>query len=94
MNARAQAEQRVTQLRWLTLAGNAVAETVGNGVTSHAVVFPRAEQDTSYGVMVNPSWSTTVRVAPADKTTTGFTARFGTAAGATDTIDWLTFRSE
>lgn len=48
------------------------------------------EPDTSYGVIVTPSWLTTVRVT--SKTTAGFTIDFGTAAPSGATVDWFLVR--
>jgi hypothetical protein len=92
-DAREDAIKRNMQRRLGTSGGSAVGVAVGNGATSHAVTFARREFDANYGVSITPSWSTTVRIAPADKSTTGFTVRFGTAAGATDFIDWLVYRA-
>ncbi len=78
--------------RWLPQAGNFVAQAVSNGATSVAVTFPRAEPDTAYGVNATPNWGTTVWVS--SKTKTGCTINFGTAAGASATVDISIFRSE
>lgn len=83
------------RLRHFTPSGCGVDASVTTGATSVAITFKRAESNTSYGVNVIPSWSTTVYVAAADKATTGFTAHFGTApSGSPGAISWATFRSE
>lgn len=92
MSEQQAAHFRELRRRFLTNGGNAVGVAVGNGATSHAVTFDIAEPDVNYGVSVTPTWATTVRVAEADKSTTGFTVRFGSAAGASDKIDYLVFR--
>ncbi len=78
--------------RFLTSAGNKVAQAVTAAASSVAVTFPRTEVDTSYGVCATPSWSSTVWIS--GKTTTGCTLNFGTAAPAGATVDYITFRSE
>ena len=78
--------------RFLTSAGNRVAVAVTAAATTVAVTFPRTEVDTSYGVNATPNWGTTVWVT--NKTTTGCTVNFGTAAPANATVDLITFRSE
>lgn len=92
-DARGDAIARNMQRRLGTNAGSGVGIAVPNGATSVTVTFARREFDALYGVHINPSWATTARVAPTDKTVTGFTARFGTAAGASATIDFLTYRA-
>lgn len=83
------------RLRHFTAAGNGVDLPVGAGATSLAVVFAREEPDTNYGVTLCPGWSTTAYVPQADKSTTGFTARFGSAApGGGSVVSFTTFRSE
>lgn len=83
------------RLRHLTAAGNGVDLAIGAGATSLAVVFEREEPNTDYGVTVTPGWSTTAYVPAVDKSTTGFTARFGTAApGGGSIASFTTFRSE
>lgn len=83
------------RLRHFTSAGNGVDLPVGAGVTSLDVVFARVEPDTNYGVTLMPGWSTTAYVPLVDKSTTGFTARFGTAApGGGSVCSFTTFRSE
>lgn len=78
--------------RFLTSAGNGIAQAVATGASSVAVTFPRAEVDASYGVVATPSWGTTVWVTA--KSTTGCTINFGTAAPAGGTVDFITFRTE
>lgn len=83
------------RLRHFTAAGNGVDTAVAGGVALKAVTFKRAEPNANYGVAVIPSWSTTVYVALADKSSTGFTVHFGTnSPGGGGTISWNTFRSE
>lgn len=78
--------------RCLTPAGNFPATAVTLAATTLAVTFPRAEQDTAYGVSVTTSWLTTVAVTT--KTTTGLTVTFGTGAPANATCDIQTWRTE
>ncbi len=83
------------RLRWFTSAGNGVDEAVAGGAPSLAVTFARTEPNSDYGVIITPSWNTTVYVALSDKSTTGFTCHFGSAApGGGGTICWATNRSE
>lgn len=89
------AKWRRLRLRFFTAAGNGVDLAVGAGATSLAVTFAREEPDTNYGVTLAPGWDTTAYVPQADKSTTGFTARFGTAApGGGSVCSFTTFRSE
>jgi hypothetical protein len=92
-DARGDAIARNMQRRLGTSGGSAVGVAVPNSASSLVVTFARREFDALFGVSINPSWSTTVRVAPADKSKTGFTVRFGTPAGAGATIDYLTYRA-
>lgn len=92
MDAREDTEWRRLRRRALTSAGNIVARAVTAAATSVPVTFPRAEVDASYGVVVTPSWNTTVWVT--NKTTAGCTINFGTAAPPSAGVDLLTFRSE
>lgn len=78
--------------RFLTPAGNRIAVAVTAAATSVAVTFPRSEVDTNFGVVATPNWGTTVWVT--NKSTTGCTVNFGTAAPANATVDLITFRSE
>lgn len=78
--------------RFFTSAGNTVAQAVTAAATSTSISFPRTEVDTSYGVNATPNWGTTVWVT--NKTTTGCTVNFGTAAPASASVDVITFRSE
>lgn len=83
------------RLRFFTAAGNGVSLAIGAAATELAVVFEREEPNTDYGIMILPGWSTTAYVPDADKATTGFTARFGTASpGGGSTVSFITFRSE
>lgn len=78
--------------RFLTPAGNGVRLSVTAAATTKAVTFEREMPDTNYGAVATPNWSTTVYVT--NRTTTGFTLNFGTAAPANATVDYVTFRSE
>jgi len=69
--------------------GAELAATAG-ATTTVLLVLP--EPDALYGVCVTPNWGTTVWVT--GKTTTQFTANFGTAAGAGNKFDWHVFRRE
>jgi hypothetical protein len=91
MNNQQEGQQwRELRRRFLTGGGNGVNVAVANAVSLHEVTFTIREPDTDYGVSVMPSWDTTVYVT--DKLTTGFTARFGSASGATDTLDYSIYR--
>jgi hypothetical protein len=57
-------------------------------------IVTKAEPDAAYQVLITPSWATTYYVAAADKLTTGFTARFGTAAPAGASFDWMLLRGK
>lgn len=78
--------------RHLTPAGNYPKQSVPLAATTLTITFPRAEQDTAYGVSALPNWLTTVAVT--SRSTTGLTVTFGTAAPASATCDVLTYRTE
>lgn len=81
------------RFRHFTVSGTGVNIAVGAAATSLAVTFAREEPDTNYGVLITPTWDTTLYVT--NKATTGFTANFGTGApGGGGFIDWATHRSE
>ena len=68
--------------------GNNVA--VAAGATSLAVSLPLTLPNTNYAVYVTPQWNTSVWVT--NKTTTGFTINFGTAAPTGGSyVDWVIF---
>lgn len=94
IEARERREWDVIKRRVLTPGGVGVNVSVGNAVTSHAVTFTKAEANATFAAIVVPSWSTTVYVPVADKSTTGFTVRFGSASGAADSISYQIVRSE
>jgi hypothetical protein len=92
MDPREQRQYEELRRRFLTGGGTGVAVPVDASATEQAVTFTIAEPDVNYGVVCTPSWDTTVYVLPAEKLTDGLTIRFGTAAGATDTVDYVIFR--
>lgn len=86
---REQQQWRELRRRFLTKGANGVNVPVVSA-SSVTIDFGIDEPDVNYGVHVTPSWATTVRVT--DKLKTGFTARFGSASGGSDTIDYIVFR--
>jgi len=71
-----------------TFKGNNVA--VAAGATSLAVTLSQTLNTTNYAVYVTPQWNTSVWVT--NKTTTGFTINFGTAAPTGGSyVDWVIF---
>jgi hypothetical protein len=58
--------------------------------TALAVSFSTAHPDTHYAVVVTPSYATTHYVT--NKTVSGFTINFGTAAPSGAVVDWMTIR--
>jgi len=81
--------------RFFTSAGNRVALSVDAGATSVSWTFDRSEVDTQYGVVALASWNAGAHLPAADKSTTGLTLRFGTAAPiGGGVVDLATFRSE
>jgi len=75
------------------------ATAIGNGSSSVAIVFARAEPDTSYriaasvdwGASVPPAWNHNLQVG--SKTTAGFTVSFGAAAPAGGAVlNWVLTR--
>lgn len=91
-DGREQEQWRRIRRRYATSGGTKTNVLVGNGNTTLTVTFPRTEADTQYGVLIQPSWDT--RASVTTKTTTGFTVGFSTAAGASDVIDYIIFRTE
>ena len=85
-------EKQVEVLRYRYLRPGGVGVNVAASGTSMAVPLVLAEPDNLYGVQITPSWSTTVFVTA--KTTTQFTANFGTVAPGGATIDFIVFRKE
>ena len=73
-----------------TQAGLRVKLAVGNGATTVTYTFSSPDYDDNYGIVATPTWSTTVRVSA--RSITAFTLTFGTAAGASDTVDVMSFR--
>jgi len=63
---------------------------IAPGGTELAVRFPRPETDALYAVSVTPSWMTPYCVT--GKAEGGFTVRFGSAAPADATTDWIVVR--
>lgn len=64
-------------------------EAVTTSATSLAITG-KTYTDASYGVLCTPTWDTTCFVS--NRTATGFTLNFGTAAPASATVDWLVTR--
>ena len=89
---RADAKLQRLLRRHFTQAGNRVGVAVTLAASTTAVTFARSEVDALYGVQITPNWGTTTWTTA--KATTGFTANFGTAAPASASFDWSTFRSE
>lgn len=85
-------QQNIIRRRVLTLGGNQIAVPVTSTHTTVAVTFGQPEVDTAYGVAACPNWGTTVWVT--SKATTGFTLNFGTAAPASASVDFTTYRTE
>lgn len=68
-----------------------INEAVAPGATQHSVVFPVAESDSAYGVMIECSWITGRAIT--QKTTMGFTVVFDQPApGVGGRLDWLLVR--
>jgi hypothetical protein len=78
--------------RFGTAGGVGVQYPIPVTASAVTITFLRREWDTDYGVLVTPSWPTTVAVTA--RTTTGFDVSFGTAAPPGATVDWCLFRSE
>lgn len=83
---------RRLRVRVGTPAGATVGLAVLAGAASVNVPFAREEVDTGYGVLVTPSWLTTVAVTA--RAVDGCTVSFGVVAPADATVDVLVFRSE
>lgn len=91
-NKKADAVWNRIRRRFFTQAGNGVAIPVTATNTTITITLPRVEQDNKYGVNVTVNWLTTSKVTA--KTTTNFVVTFGTAAPASATLDFITFRAE
>lgn len=68
--------------------GRNIAVNASN--TTQAVTFATAHADANYAVFCTPNWNTSCFVT--NKTTTGFTLNYGTAAPAAQLVDWLVAR--
>lgn len=90
MKVRDDSDGRRLLHHFLTSAGQKAKLAVSNGATSVTWTFDRSEVDTDYGVLATPTWATTVRVSA--RATTSLTLSFGSAAGASDTVDIIVFR--
>ena len=64
--------------------------SVTAAATSQTVSFLAAHPDANYSVFCTPNWSTTCYVS--NKTTSGFTLNYGTAAPAAQLVDWFVAR--
>ncbi len=72
---------------WISQSGDA---DFGAATTSVAVTFGGNEPDTSYIVLLEPSWNTTFWIT--SKATTGFTINVNAAAGIEATVPWVVVR--
>jgi hypothetical protein len=63
---------------------------VASSVASQTVTFGTAHSDANYAVFCTPNWNTTCFVT--NKTTTGFTLNYGSAAPAGQLVDWFVAR--
>lgn len=77
---------------YITFSNNVRGYNVGvtASATSQAVTFTTAHPDANYAVFCTPDWNTTCYVS--NKTTTGFTLNYGTAAPAGQLVDWFVAR--
>lgn len=64
--------------------------TVTASATSQNITFNTAHPDANYAVFCTPDWNTNCYVT--NKTTTGFTLNYGTAAPASQLVDWFVAR--
>ncbi len=89
--------QTIYQLGYSIRVVVTIGQSVGNGVSSLAIVIPGGIQsDNNYAVYAIPNWNTSVFLDPTTKTTTGFTLSFGTVSPAAPTVvsvDWMLFRA-
>lgn len=70
---------------------DAIGVSINSGATTASVVLSVTEPDTTYGVWLLPSYSTTTFVSA--KSTSSFLVGFGTApANNTSTFNWLLMR--
>lgn len=90
-DARYLAKIRTLVQRFLTKGGNGTETPVTATATDVDVTLPLVEADAGYAVVATPNWDTTCFVT--DKTTTGFTINFGTAAPASAVVDWSVIRT-
>ena len=64
--------------------------SVAASATSQTVSFGTAHPDANYAVFCTPDWNTSCYVS--NKTVNGFTLNYGTAAPATQQVDWFVAR--
>ena len=82
---------KVDNVGRLYLRQKGVNVAVAEGLTSINITLPVSEEDADYGVLVTPHWDTSVWIT--NKTTSGFTVNFGTAAPTGGSyIDWFVYR--
>lgn len=74
-------------------AQKGVAVALGAGATTATVTLPVVEPNGGYGVLITPSWGTTVCLPSGDKSATEFKVTFGTATpDANQVFHWFLFK--
>lgn len=78
---------------WTNVGPRRGLASITNGASSVTVSLSPVEPDASYIVTGTATYSTTVYAVEASKATNQFVLSFGTAAGATDKVNWVLWRA-
>ena len=78
---------------WVNVGPRRGLASIGNGASSVTVALSPVEPDASYIVTATATYSTTVYAVEASKATNQFVLSFGTAAGASDSVNWALWRA-
>ena len=78
---------------WVNVGPRRGLASITNAASSVTVTLSPAEPNASYIVTATPTYSTTVYAAEASKATNQFVLSFGTAAGASDSVNWVLWRA-
>jgi hypothetical protein len=79
-----------TTVRRIPYGNRGVNVSLPSAMYNVTITLPYPEPDTNYGVLVSPTWNTTVWIT--SKTTTSFTVQFSSSTPIGAKIDWLVYR--
>jgi len=78
---------------WVNVGPRRGLTAIGNGASSVTITLSPAEANASYIVTATPTYATTVYAVEANKAAGQFVLTFGTAAGASDSVNWVLWRA-